>query len=346
MGVPDSPTPTSPQPPNRPRRFRFLLTCCCWAYLVGVLGSWLLLFWADEWWLATVWMFAPRWLLALPLVILLPSVLVVRRSLSAVLLLTGVLIAGPIMGFCIPWRPWLQSAPAGRTLRVLTCNMHYYNSDATALDTLVADVSPDVVAVQEWAGSTGSALRTAPGWHIHPGSRLFLASRHPIRRAVELGRHSMREDASLMRYELETPVGVVHLLSLHLASARQGLFDATHDKGRGAEELQSNTDMRRRQSEYVASVAAELRGPVLLVGDFNTPPQSVLFSSVWGNYRDAFAEAGLGWGYTFHAARTMVRIDHILTDRGWFCRECRVGPDVGSPHRPVIADLVRPADDN
>ena len=35
-----------------------------------------------------------------------------------------------------------------------------------------------------------------------------------------------------------------------------------------------------------------------------------------------------------------VRIDHILAGPGWRCGRCWVGPDVGSPHRPLLADLV------
>ena len=34
-----------------------------------------------------------------------------------------------------------------------------------------------------------------------------------------------------------------------------------------------------------------------------------------------------------------VRIDHVLTGDGWRCRRCWVGPDVGSDHLPLLADL-------
>jgi endonuclease/exonuclease/phosphatase (EEP) superfamily protein YafD len=46
------------------------------------------------------------------------------------------------------------------------------------------------------------------------------------------------------------------------------------------------------------------------------------------------------WSYTFFGGKTAVRIDHILAGPGWRCRRCRVGPDAGSPHRPVIADMT------
>jgi vancomycin resistance protein VanJ len=93
----------------------------------------------------------------------------------------------------------------------------------------------------------------------------------------------------------------------------------------------------------VAAEAARAAGPVLLVGDFNTPPESAIFRRVWAGYADAFSDAGWGWGYTFWTRLAAVRIDHVLVGRGGRATSCRVGPDVGSPHRPVVADVAWPA---
>jgi endonuclease/exonuclease/phosphatase (EEP) superfamily protein YafD len=85
----------------------------------------------------------------------------------------------------------------------------------------------------------------------------------------------------------------------------------------------------------------KVTSPVLVMGDFNTPPESAIFRRVWGRYTDAFASAGWGWGYTFFTMRKIaVRIDHILAGPGWYCERCWVGPDVGSPHRPLLAELI------
>jgi endonuclease/exonuclease/phosphatase family metal-dependent hydrolase len=224
--------------------------------------------------------------------------------------------------------------------RVLTLNMHYGDGDPGPLEELIARHLPDVVAVQEWPGAGRSALRSAPGWHVHATSRLFLASRHPILRAVELGGDSMGDDASAAHYELDTPAGPVHVFSLHLATTRRGITDTLHEDWRGPAEVQANSARRREQAAFIADRAAACRGPVLVLGDFNTPPESPIFPEVWGGYTDAFSAAGWGWGYTFVGARTAVRIDHILAGKEWECTGCRVGPAVGSPHRPVIAELA------
>ena len=40
-----------------------------------------------------------------------------------------------------------------------------------------------------------------------------------------------------------------------------------------------------------------------------------------------------------HGISVRVRIDHVLTGAGLVPRVCEVGPDVGSDHLPVIADV-------
>jgi endonuclease/exonuclease/phosphatase (EEP) superfamily protein YafD len=285
-------------------------------------------------------MFSPRFAFALPLVVLVPAALLARRR-SAVLLLAGAFVAcGPVTGFNVPWQRLTGNDPAGRAFRVMTLNMHYRDADPKLLEDLIAAAEPDVVAVQEWPASGRSALKSAPGWHTHATPRLFLASRHPIRKAVELGHDSMGEHASSARYELDTPAGVLNLISLHTATDRQGIYDTIHENRKGPAEVRANSVRRREQSAFLAGEARLCQGPVLVVGDFNTPPESLIFPEEWTGDVDAFGSAGWGWGYTFIGAKTAVRIDHILAGAGWSCSACRVGPFVGSPHRPVIAEMV------
>jgi endonuclease/exonuclease/phosphatase (EEP) superfamily protein YafD len=316
---------------------------CAWSYLAAALGLWALLYWADLWWPASLFLFAPRWLVALPLLVLVPAVVLLRRKrLLLALGLAAVVIAGPVTGLCIPWRTWSPHTPgAGLRLRVLTCNMHYSKeANLPRLEALVRESEADVVALQEWRGGPASSLGDGPGWHRRVTPQLFLASRFPIRRVIELGGSSYGPRGSVCRYDLETPGGLVHFFSLHLASPREGIYETIHENQEGPDTIEANIARRWEQSRYVAVHSDGLEEPVLLAGDFNTPPESAIFRQVWSGYTDAFAEAGWGWGYTFAGGRTRVRIDHILAGKGWHCVRCGVGPNVGSPHRPVFADLI------
>jgi vancomycin resistance protein VanJ len=322
------------------RLVRFLLAISCWAYLAAVVVLWRLLLQADNWWPSTILLFSPRWLFALPLAALLPAAIFLPRRLVLVVLAAGLIVVGPVAGFNIPWQRLTSSAPPGKPIRIVTINMHYNRASPPALEEFIARENPDVLAIQEWGGGKRSSLNANPEWHVHSTAGLFLASRYPIRQVIELGHSSTGEHATVSRYDLETPQGLIHVFSLHTASLRDGISDTIHDKSKGETEVQANSELRRRQLDYIALQAAACRGPVLIAGDFNTPPESTIFEDVWTGYTDAFGAAGWGWGYTFFGARTMVRIDHVLAGLGWTCTNCRVGPNVGSPHRPVIADLI------
>jgi vancomycin resistance protein VanJ len=328
-------------PPSRAAaRLRCLVALCSWLYVPVVAAAWMVLESGDSCWLATLWMFSPRWLLALPLLPLLALAAWRRRRSLPLLLFLLLLIAGPIMGFRIPWRTMISATPPGPRLRVATLNMHYQRPHREAMKRLLAETRPDVLVVQELPGSDPFAYFADSSWRIHRAYGHFLASRFPIRRAERLGRDTMTPPGSLFRYEVETPAGTVTLFSLHFASPRDPLFEATHHPTTGWLELEDNSDVRREQIENVRLRADECGGPVLLMGDFNTPTESVLFDSLSARCRDAFVQAGWGWGYTFLNARTTVRIDHIWMGPGWHAERCWVGAHVGPPHRPLFADLI------
>jgi len=85
--------------------------------------------------------------------------------------------------------------------------------------------------------------------------------------------------------------------------------------------------------------------PVIIAGDFNMTVESAIYRECWSSYRNAFTMTGFGYGWTERAEISgvplAVRIDHILTDTGLIPKMCQVGPDIGSDHLPVIADVVR-----
>ncbi|MBM4073405.1 MAG: hypothetical protein FJ271_31450 [Planctomycetes bacterium] len=321
----------------------------CWVsilYLLTALACWGLLQYGDDWWPATFLLFAPRWLLAVPLAALVPLAAWRRPRFLPILLVTAVIVLGPVMGLVIPGGRLLTSPPRGTPLRVLSCNMHYARHDATPLDELIRSFKPDIVLLQEWNRDNHSELLKAPDWHTYRTAALFIASRFPIQRTQVFGRYSMDAEAATASHELAWPAtssaGPLTVFNLHLASPRHGLAKVADDQPGGADSIIANTELRHRQSCFIAEKARQVAGPLLLAGDFNTPTESALFRAVWHEQTDAFSTAGWGWGYTFVTRTLATRIDHVLLGKGWHCTRCRVGPSLGSPHRPVLAELVWP----
>jgi vancomycin resistance protein VanJ len=321
------------------RRGRTALAVACWTYLALIIADWLVMRQAgDRWWVATVLLLAPRWPLALPLLLLVPLVVLGRRWRSAAALgLAALVLAGPILGV----RASFSRIGANRgDVRLMTCNVHRQQLDPHDLAAYIAKVHPDVMALQGWSDVNQAALFTEDGWDVRREGELLIASRWPIESVTNLpisdGGDTPKEErgvATLAR--LRGPAGPVNVVSLHLASPHAGLNALWN--GEGAR-LAANVERRWRESARLREQLASVQGPLLMAGDFNTTDDSPIFREHWPDFTDAFDASGWGLGYTYWNDHTQIRIDHVIGGTEWRFARCWVGPDVGSPHRPLVAD--------
>jgi endonuclease/exonuclease/phosphatase (EEP) superfamily protein YafD len=101
------------------------------------------------------------------------------------------------------------------------------------------------------------------------------------------------------------------------------------------------------QLRHFDAVAARVRGftaPFAILGDLNATPWSRAYARLRGATGACDTRAGFGAQTTYPADGWLLRIpiDHVLVACAIGVRDRRVGPDVGSDHLPVIADLVVP----
>lgn len=82
-------------------------------------------------------------------------------------------------------------------------------------------------------------------------------------------------------------------------------------------------------------VMADDRGPQVLLGDFNAPPDAAELAPLWTVLADA-APAGL----TYPAEVPEKRIDYVTVSEQVTVRGATVPDTLASDHRPVLADLV------
>ena len=338
---------------KRPVRFgrirrwiRFGLTACVWGYTAGVVGLWLLFRLAgDRWWFATLLMFGPRWIYAVPLLGLVPAAIVMRRRWLLPLGVAVVIAVGPIMGFNVPWRTLGDDSQPD--LRVVAYNIDRWNVKPERFARMLEDVKPDLVAIQE---CPTHRWNIPDGWDVRRAGELIVVSARPIVRH-EVSRSRWPPGPRVingMYCVVDTPAGRVGFACVSLDTPRRGL-SAVLDRETILDLDQTGyahkrIEWRRRESEDMARWLAGFPEPKILAGDFNMPTDSTIYREFWRGYSNAFDRAGFGLGYT---KRTSIRrrsygarIDHVLTDGRWRAVACRLGPGLGSDHRPVIADVV------
>jgi vancomycin resistance protein VanJ len=331
-------TASGASPKKGRRRIRLFVAALNLVYLLTVLAVWALLkFGAESWWLATLVLFGPRWVVALPLLVLAPITILIHRRTLWITCISAAVVLFPVMDLCIPWRvPFVDKS--GFHLRVLTCNIHRHLLSAAAMSELIDQTQPDVVVLEEWTSQDQRPLFSQGAWYMRREGEFFMASRFPVRDARRIfeGKWAAGEAVD---YKLALPGRTIDFVAVHLASPHnqfQEILEASPD---APDAVQDNSRMRAEQSASLANFASQLGNATILAGDFNTPGNSPLFESAWSIFTDAFAAAGLGIGNTYHYRWSGTRIDHILLAAGWNCSDCQVGPPVGSPHRPLVADL-------
>jgi vancomycin resistance protein VanJ len=341
---------------NRPKSMRARIiiagfSALVWLYLASLLAVWIMLYFGgDRWWLATVVLFGPRSLFALPLVALVPAAAIARRRLLWPLAAGAIVVAWPIMGFCVPWARLAGSGDA--SIRILTCNVDGKNLRADALRALVLRTSPDVVALQEFSHSDEWLLEVLPaGFHVMHSGELALASRYTLKEGPRIRPASgptKLPPGDALCCVLEAPFGPIDICCVHLFTPRRGL-SAVLDRrtlvapARGAvlEEVIKN---RRSESREVTEWLAHSPRP-LVAGDFNMPADSRIYRQCWSGFGNAFSQAGWGFGDTkitpLGPVSYGLRIDHVLFASPWRAVCAWVERDIGSDHLPLIADLVR-----
>lgn len=327
--------------PIRALRILFLLT---WAWLI-VAASITAILWiaGDRWWPATVLLFGPRWLLLLPGLVLTVAAIALRPRLLVPAGAAVLIALFPGMGLRTGWRGWFGSPQ--RQLRIVTFNAEgSVNPLLPQVPGALLRYEPDVVVFQECAGPLELGTNWPRGWTVperHGG--ICMATRLRLQSVTELPSIATGDQGgtgNAVRYRLVVRDTTVDLVVVHLETPRKGLA-LLRREGR-ADRMDANLTVRRAGAMRISHWIFDQSPGAIIAGDFNMPVESRIYVEAFGDCRNVFSRVGRGFGFTRILRWFSVRIDHVLSCGTWKPVHVMVGPDLGSDHLPLIADLVRP----
>jgi len=312
------------------------------AYAVVVLASWAgLQLLTDRFWPATLLAFGPRWALALPLPVLAAAVLFThsKARFTALLAALGLIVFIPIMDL----RLGLAPDVAADAIRVMTYNVGGTRMTTQMVDELLESERVQIATFQEC--NLQDAEITKRGWHFHKKYNQCAVSRYPILKAEARDPADMWAlggSGAVTRYEIDTPLGRIRLLNVHLETIRDGLDAVLALKWRGLPALAENRAQSALESRVGRTWSEEGDGALIVTGDFNLPVESAIYRENWGHLQNAFSTCGRGFGYTKLTGWFGIRIDHVLVSAALQCADAHVvRQQHGADHRPLIVDLVR-----
>lgn len=321
------------------------------AYLFSLLAVLLELWFVGETsWLGLTLLYFPHALLATPLMVLAPASLICgRRRLLWIHALCGVLVLFPLMGLRFPVRR--PAKPPVASIRLLSYNVWFGARGTDAIRREVEDAQADIVLLQ----ATNTALqkiiqgRQFDGWHSNKTSQFAVASRFPIL-AIEVPEDLFTDSGPpFVHYTIESNMGRLEVYNVHPISPRRGMESVIGKRHlrvfpseAGVRAIRLNTELREKQVRGLAWSAARAGHLVVIAGDTNLPDLSLFRRRYLGSYKDAFLEAGYGFGYTYPTVTPFawMRIDRILAGPGMRFLRVATGGSEGSDHRPVVADLA------
>ena len=227
------------------------------------------------------------------------------------------------------------SAKGASMVRVVTANC---SGDARAVEE-AADLSPDILLVQESPAEqallTLAASRFGRGnGAAHGGDVAVLA-----RGSVQVHYASRAAFGAFMHCTVQLDDGrIIDVICLRLSppAVRFDLWSPDCWRSQAAHR-------RRQRTELAAALAqlSEIRPdrPVIIAGDFNAPAGDAIFALLGPRLKDAFRDAGRGWGNTITSEYPFHRIDQIWTSVHLTPVDCRARPTIHTDHRMVVAEL-------
>lgn len=306
---------------------------------------------SENWWLSGALLFIPQTPFLIPSICLL-ACSVVWHLKSGLLNLTA---TGLILIFLcdanFSLKPLSQPSESPRNVRLITCNVQDFEPNFGLVLREIAQFQPDILVLQESRHVPRMLSDYLVDWHWRHELGFLVGSKWPISEAMTC-HASPYNRHSAMAVKVESPTGPVLISDIHLMTARRGLTDLSVPSiidGSGPASVDHHAFLRDEEARQTRAWlnALDTGIPMIIAGDFNMPSTSSIFRDNFGQYADAFDDAGLGFGYTapcrpirFWLPKVpWLRIDHILASAEWETLYCKAGRLNGSDHRMVAAVL-------
>lgn len=236
-------------------------------------------------------------------------------------------------------------------LKVMSYNVRMFNHykwnkdeqlDQKAFD-FITEKSPDILVLQEYYHSPKISFQY-PFKYIKTKSKknkfgLAIYSKYKI---INSGSFDFEKSANniifadILKNKDTLRVYNIHLESLKINPNKEYFGEENNKKLLGR--LQTTFQKQATQTEQFLAHETQWKGKKIVCGDFNNTAFSWVYRKISTNKKDAFIEAGKGFGKTFDYPFPM-RIDFILTSATININQFITYSEKFSDHFPILARI-------
>ena len=217
----------------------------------------------------------------------------------------------------------------------------------------INDKNPDIVCIQEFSNSANLDLKVyrhryifMGGNKIKTGQAIF--SKFPI---IDQGNIAFpNSNNNVVFADIKKGKDIIRVYNMHLQSIKispdvneiNENIDAIN-QGK-SQKLFNRISIAFKQQQQQAEIIKEHKKdcpyPIIICGDLNNSAFSYVYRNIKGKLKDAFEEAGKGFGPTYKFRYYPARIDYIFADDNMTVKKFESFPEFeNSDHYPIMAKL-------
>ena len=263
--------------------------------------------------------------------------------------------------------PWQRNRQTTKQLKVMTYNtqamgIEQNNEQRQQMLQYINDLDADVVCMQEvlvyknekllTLAKLRAAMSNYPytyyDFKLYNSKRQFgnvVFSRYPLinKQTIRFkSKANISSQCDILAFGDTIRLIVNHLESFHFNKEDLNLEEITNSfqESRFGRKLIQANHLRRKQVTALCQAIRQSPHPVIVVGDFNSLPISLVYWQMNMGLRDCFAESSFGrYGSTYRRGFMRARIDYIFHSRKLKAIECKIGEENYSDHYPLIGTI-------
>ena len=279
-----------------------------------------------------------------------------RMILSGLVLLMGITFINKFYKFSAKEYPKTEN-----DFTVMSYNVRLFNvfkwldrDDVPAnILAFINDKNPDILCIQEFSNSANIDLKVyrhryvfMEGNKIKTGQAIF--SKFPI---IDQGNIVFpNSNNNVVFADIKKGKDIIRVYNMHLQSIKispdvneiNENIDAI-DQGKSLKlfnRISKAFKKQQQQAEMIKEHKKDCPYPIIICGDLNNSAFSYVYRNIKGKLKDAFEEAGKGFGPTYKFRYYPARIDYILADDKMTVKKFESFPEFeNSDHYPIMAKL-------
>ncbi|MBO9586079.1 MAG: endonuclease/exonuclease/phosphatase family protein [Flavobacterium sp.] len=279
-----------------------------------------------------------------------------RLILSGLVLLTGITFISKFYKFSAK-----EYVKDEKDFSVMSYNVRLFNvfkwldrDDIPAnIKAFIDEKDPDILCIQEYSNSAHLDLKVYPhryifidGKKIKTGQAIF--SKFPI---IEQGNIIFpKSDNNVVYADIKRGKDIIRVYNMHLQSIKispdvsEISDDIDNVNQKKSQRIYARISKGFKQQQEQAEIFREhiknCKTPMIICGDMNNSPFSYVYRNIKGKLKDAFEEAGEGFGATYKFRYYPARIDYIFTDSKMKVKQFESFSDFeNSDHYPIMTRL-------